>query len=302
MSSHHNHNHHGHTHQKQSYNNAFLIAISANGVFVLLQVFFALFAHSTSLLADAVHNFGDVMGLILAFVATLLIKRKPTEKTTFGLKKSSILAALANGILLVFTCGVIASDALYKLFFPTEVHAVYVMIIAAIGIVVNGATATLFARGSSDLNIRGAFLHLLYDAIISFGVVVSAGLMYWTGWMWIDPVVGLLIALVILKGTWSLFIDSFMLMLDGVPASISLLAVQEFLLSQPDVVGIHDLHVWAMSTQENALSVHLYMPDNALNDSARLALIDQLDKQFGIRHVTIQVERTNTHCQDMCLS
>ena len=298
--SHESHDHHGHNHDAVTYDGAFLIAIVANGLFVILQIIFAYVAHSTSLLADAFHNLGDVLSLVLAWLATSLMKRKPTEKTTYGLKKTSILAALTNGILLVFTCGIIATEAVYKLFSPTEVQAVSVMIVAGIGILINSGTAVLFLRGSDDLNIRGAYLHLFYDALVSVGVVVSAALLYWTGWLWIDPIVGLLIALVILKGTWALFADSFRLIIDGVPSHISWNAVSDFLLTIPGVQGIHDLHIWAMSTQENALSVHLYMPNVELSDEARIELVEQLRKQFGIQHITIQTEKTKTECNDAC--
>jgi cobalt-zinc-cadmium efflux system protein len=296
----HSHDHHSHNHEVVTYDRAFLIAIVANGLFVVLQIVFAYIAHSTSLLADAFHNLGDVLALVLAWVATGLMKRKPTQKATYGLKKTSILAALTNGVLLVFTCGIIATEAVYKFFSPTEVQAVSVMIVAGIGIIVNSSTALLFMRGSDDLNIRGAYLHLFYDALVSVGVVISAAILYWTGWLWIDPLVGLLIALVILKGTWSLFADSFRLIIDGVPRSISWAAVSEFLLNRPGVEGIHDLHIWAISTKENALSVHLYMPDMILTDKSRVELVEELRKQFSIQHVTIQTEKTETDCNDAC--
>jgi cobalt-zinc-cadmium efflux system protein len=294
------HGHHGHTHGAVTFGKAFLIAIIANGLFVILQIIFSYMANSTSLLADAFHNLGDVLSLALAWIATNLMKRKPTERTTYGLKKTSILAALINGILLVFTCGIIATEAMYKLFLPTEIQAVSVMIVAGIGVIVNSGTALLFMRGSDDLNIRGAYLHLFYDAIVSMGVVLSSALLYWTGWLWIDPLVGLLIALVILKGTWALFSDSFRLIIDGVPRDISWAAVSEFLLTIPGVQGIHDLHIWAMSTKENALSVHLYMPHMALTDESRVELVGQLRKQFNIQHATIQTEKLETDCNDAC--
>ncbi|KTD66505.1 cation efflux system protein [Legionella santicrucis] len=299
-SHHHHHHHHGNDKDVVTYNKAFIISIIANGLFVVLQIAFAYLANSTSLLADAFHNLGDVLGLMLAWIATVLMKRAPTMKATYGLKKTSILSALANGILLVFTCGIIATEAVYKLFSPTEVQAVSVMIVAAVGIVINATTALLFIRGSSDLNIRGAYLHLLYDALVSVGVVVSAALLYWTDWLWIDPVVGLLIAIVILKGTWSLFTSSFRLIIDGVPEHISWTAVSEFLLNKPGVKDFHDLHIWALSTQENAMSVHLYVPDEPLPDSLRAEWVEQLRHQFNIQHVTIQVERTATDCNDAC--
>lgn len=261
---------------------------------------FAYLSNSTSLLADAFHNLGDVLSLVLAWVATSLMKRAPTMKATYGLKKTSILSALANGILLVFTCGIIATEAMYKLFSPAEIQAVSVMIVAGIGIVINFSTALLFMRGTDDLNIKSAYLHLFYDALISVGVVVSAALIYFTGWLWIDPVVGLLIAVIILKGTWSLFVNSFRLIIDGVPENISWSAVSEFLLAKPGVDGFHDLHIWAMSTQENAMSVHLYMPEIELNDESRMEWTEQLRHEFSIQHVTIQVEKTQSACNDNC--
>lgn len=294
------HEHHHGPAQEVTYNRAFLIAICANGLFVLLQIAFAYIANSTSLLADAFHNLGDVLSLILAWIATGLMKRKPTEKTTYGLKKTSILASLTNGILLVFSCGVIVTEAMYKLITPTEIQAVSVMIVAGIGIIINSATAALFMRGSDDLNIRGAYLHLVYDALVSVGVVLSAVILYLTGWLWIDPIMGIIIALIILKGTWGLFTDSFRLIIDGVPSSISLAKVSESLLAHPGVESIHDLHIWAMSTKENAMSVHLYMPNVELNDQARAALVADLDHHFGIQHVTIQTEKTQTDCNDAC--
>lgn len=298
----HSHDHHHADHGPATYDKAFLIAITANGLFVILQIIFSYVANSSSLLADAFHNLGDVLGLVAAWVATGLMKRKPTQTTTYGLKKTSILAALSNGLLLVFTCGVIATDAVYKLISPTEIQAGTVMIVAGIGILVNGSTALLFLRGSDDLNIKAAYLHLFYDALISVGVVLSAALLYLTGWLWIDPLVGLLIAVFILKGTWSLFSSSFMLLIDAVPKQISLAKVNDFLLIQSGVKSLHDLHIWAMSTQENAMSVHLYMPDDPLTDEARMALVVELSEQFKIGHVTIQVEKTATNCAEACTS
>lgn len=295
-------NEHAHCHQHgpKNYDKAFAIAITANGFFVLFQIGFAYVANSTSLLADAFHNLGDVLGLILAWGGLLLIQRAPTPKATYGMKKTSILSALANGLLLVFTCGIIATEALYKFFSPSEVQAVSVMIVAAVGIVINLSTAFLFLRGRDDLNIRGAYLHLFYDALISIGVLLSAALLYWTGWLWIDPLVGLLIALVILKGTWSLFTGSFRLLIDAVPEHISWTAVSDFLLAKKGVENFHDLHIWALSTQENAMSVHLYMPEEALDDKVRAQWVEELHEQFNIQHVTIQVEKTQGNCQDNC--
>jgi cobalt-zinc-cadmium efflux system protein len=298
----HNHQHgpHGHNHSTPTFNHAFLIAIIANGLFVICQIIFAVSSNSTSLLADAFHNLGDVLGLILAWIANGLITRVPTPNTTYGMKKTSILAALANGILLVFTCGIIASDALYKLFLPNNIQALPVMIVAAIGIIVNGTTAVLFLRGSDDLNIRAAFLHLLYDALISVGVVIAAALIYWTHWLWIDPIVGLLIAVIIVRGTWSLFKDSFRLIIDGVPREISSISIKQLLEAHVGVKQVHDLHIWALSTKENAMSVHLWMPENPLNDRSRQQLVTLLKEKYSIHHATIQIEQDLDFCDDAC--
>lgn len=299
----HSHGHHHHHHgpgAAPTFNRAFFIAIMANGLFVLCQIFFAITSHSTSLLADAVHNLGDVLGLVMAWVANGLLKRLPTEKSTYGMKKTSILSALANGIMLVFSCGIIATEAMYKFFSPTEIQAIPVMIVAAIGIVVNSTTALLFMGGKDDLNIRSAYLHLFYDALISVGVVVAAAILYWTGWLWIDPVVGLLIAIIILKGTWTLFTDSLRLILDAVPRGISWSAVRNMLQDEEGVEQVHDLHIWALSTQENALSVHLLMPKRELSDAARHRLVAVLKHEHKIQHATIQVEKDLAYCEDAC--
>lgn len=299
----HHHGGDGHSHDHQTvpeFNRAFLIAIVANGVFVICQICFAFLSNSTSLLADAVHNLGDVSGLVLAWISNRLLRKSSTDKATYGMKKTSILSALANGVMLVFTCGIIATEAVYKLFSPAEIQAVSVMVVAGIGIIVNGATAALFMRGTDDLNIRSAYLHLLYDAFISVGVVLSAALLYWTNWLWIDPVVGLLIALIILKGTLTLFKDSFRLIIDAVPREISLVAVRELLQSERGVEQVHDLHIWALSTRENALSVHLFMPDSPLSDESRQRLLVLLREKHSIHHVTIQVEQNLAFCNDAC--
>lgn len=292
---------HQHSHAApQDFNRAFFIATVANGLFVLLQIVYAILANSTSLLADAIHNFGDVLSLILAWVANSLMTRKPTLQSSYGLKKSSILASLANGILLVFSCGIIATEALYQFLHPEPVHAQIVMVVASIGILINASTAALFLRGRADLNIRGAWLHLFYDAILSAGVVVAAGIMWLTGWLWVDALMGMLIAIIILRGTWSLFTDSLRLMLDAVPRNISMLEVRQRLLEEPGVEQVHDLHIWALSTRENALSVHLYMPKQALADADRQRLIQELKSRFDIHHSTIQVESDLEYCEDAC--
>lgn len=300
MGEHHGH-HHGHAHATPTdYGRAFLISVAANGGFVLLQVIFAFWANSTSLLADAVHNFGDVLSLLLAWVAHSLSKRQPTDKATYGWKKSSIVSATANGFLLVFSCGLIVTEALYKIISPEHIQAIPVMLVAGIGIVINGATALLFRGNDSDLNIRAAFLHLFYDALISLGVVISAGIIYFTGWYRLDPLVGLLIVISIMAGTWTLFRESFMLLIDGVPSSISYTKVKAYLLEQKGVENVHDLHIWAMSTRENALSAHLVVPEGTFTDSRREEIVGYLEKEFNIIHVTLQVEVSMTHCEMDC--
>lgn len=297
---HHGHSHSSHSHSVPEFNRAFLIAIIANGLFVVCQMMASFMADSTSLLADAVHNLGDVLGLMIAWIANRLLKQSPTDKATYGMKKTSILAALANGIMLVFTCGMIATEAVYKLFSPTETQAITVMIVATVGILINGSTAILFLGAKNDLNIRAAYLHLLYDAFISAGVVVAAIVIYYTHWQWIDPLVGLVIAVIILKGTWGLFKDSFHLIIDAVPREICVVSVRDLLQAEPGVEQLHDLHIWALSTQENALSVHLYMPDIPLSDCARKQLLHKLQTMHNIHHATIQVERDLAFCQDAC--
>ncbi len=296
--------HHQHTHNHQpvgGYNHVFMIAVIANGAFVILQIIYSYLAHSTGLLADAIHNLGDVLGLILAWIGNSLLKTRPTAKTSYGMKKISILAALANGILLVFSCGMIVTEALYNLITPKAIDAVAVMIVAGIGIFVNGGTAVLFLCGKNDLNLRAAYLHLVSDALISVGVVIAAAVVFYTGWLRIDPIIGLIIAIVILKGTWSLFVDSFCLLIDSVPKSISLAAVQDLLLQEPGVTQVHDLHIWALSTQENALSVHLLMPKIVFTDLARQQLIEKLKNKYNISHVTIQIENDMAFCNDACM-
>lgn len=296
----HSHAHGSHEHPlPETLNRAFLIALVANGLFTFFQVGFALFAHSSSLLADAIHNAGDVLSLAFAFVANRLLTRAPTVKSTYGMKKTSILAAWVNGLLLVFSSGIIVADAVSKFFHPTAVHALSVMLVAGVGIAVNGSTARLF-MGSSDLNVRGAYLHLFYDALISAGVVLAAALLYITGWLWIDPLMGLLIAGIILRGTWALFADSFRLMIDAVPKTISFNTIRDLLLAEPGVKQVHDLHIWALSTRENALSAHLWIPEQSLSDAARQRLVHVLHTEYHIHHVTLQVENDLAFCEEAC--
>jgi cobalt-zinc-cadmium efflux system protein len=282
--------HHGHAHPT-GHGRAFAIGIALNLAFVFTEAGYGWFANSLSLLADAGHNLGDVLGLALAWGATVLVRRSPTRRRTYGLSRSSILAALANGLLLIFASGAIALEAIFRLQAPPPVASNTIIVVAAIGIAVNGISAWLFHRGSqADLNVRGAFLHLAADAAVSAGVVVAALVMRQTGWLWLDPLASLLISVVIVAGSWSLLRDSVNLALDAVPAHIDPLAVEAYLAALPGVRHVHDLHIWAMSTTEAALTVHLVKPDAVVDDSLLARIHAELRERFGIGHSTVQFE------------
>ena len=285
---------HDHVHGKPptSYNAAFAIGIGLNIAFVAVEAFYGWKINSLALLADAGHNLSDVIGLVLAWGGALAGKLRPDARHTYGWKRASILAAFINALLLLVAMGSLAWEALHRLQSPQPVEGVTIMVVAGIGIVVNTATALLFMRGSkSDLNIRGAFLHMAADALVSAGVVVAGGLALWFGWTWLDPVVSLIIAAIIVVGTWSLFRQSLHLLFDGVPEGVDLLAVRALLASLPGVTRVHDLHVWAMGTSEIAMTAHLVMPDGQPEDAFLQDATEKLHDQFGIEHVTLQVVR-----------
>lgn len=298
---HHDHSHphehashagHGHHHGPANYNKAFAIAVGANFLFTLIEAGYALMAHSMSLLADAGHNLGDVAGLLFAWLASWLLTLKPGGRYSYGFKRTSILAALANALLLVFASALIAHESVVKLLSPQPVDAKIVMTVAALGIIVNGCTALLFMRGRhDDLNLKGAFLHLAYDALLSLGVVVTGFLILWTHWLWLDPIVGLVIVVAILWGTWGLLRESINLMLDAVPHGIDQKAVRHYLQDIAGVTAVHDLHIWALSTSGVALTVHLIIPDRILSDENYLQINRDLKQKFKIDHATIQVEK-----------
>jgi cobalt-zinc-cadmium efflux system protein len=282
--------HHGHAHAT-GHGFAFAVGITLNLLFVATEAAYGWLANSLSLLADAGHNLGDVLGLALAWGATVLVRRLPTRRRTYGLSRSSILAAVANALLLIFASGAIAIEAIVRLRAPPPVASDTILVVAAIGIAVNGISALLFARGSkSDLNVRGAFLHLAADAAVSAGVVVTALVMRATGWLWLDPAASLLISIVIVAGSWRLLRDSVNLALDAVPAHIDPLAVEAYLAALPGVRQVHDLHIWAMSTTEAALTVHLVKPDAQVDDSLLARIHAELRERFGIGHSTVQFE------------
>jgi cobalt-zinc-cadmium efflux system protein len=283
---------HAHAHLSQNFGAAFAIGTALNLSYVVVQVTFGIAAHSLALVADAAHNFGDVLGLLLAWWASHLSRTPPTVRRTYGLGRSSILAALANAILLLVAVGGITWEAIRRLGNPEEVASKTVVVVAAIGVLINGLTAMLFFSGRKhDLNIKGAFLHMAADAAVSAGVVIAALLIIFTGWQLIDPVASLLINIVIVWGAWALLRDSLAMALDIVPQGVDPLAVREFLAAQPGVTAVHDLHIWALSTTKTALSAHLVKPGAEVNDQMLLCVAEELHHRFGIGHATIQVER-----------
>jgi cobalt-zinc-cadmium efflux system protein len=263
---HHDHDHShsalGHSHTPANFGRAFAIGISLNLAYVVAQVVFGIAAHSLALLADAGHNFGDVLGLVLAWGASYLATKKPTKRYTYGMRKTSVLAALANAIFLLVAVGGITWEALRRLSEHEPVAGKTVIWVAAVGVVINTATALLFMSGrKGDLNIRGAFLHMAADAAVSAGVVVAGFVILATGWHWLDPAVSLLINAVIVAGTWSLLRASFNLSIDAVPDGLDVDEIKRHLARQSGVTAVHDLHVWAMSTTETALTAHLVIPE-----------------------------------------
>lgn len=275
---------------------AFALAIALNLAFVIIEFAYGFIAHSTALMADAGHNLSDVLGLVLAWGAAMLAKSAPRGRYTYGLRGSSILAALGNGLLLMVACGAIAWEAVQRFSEPAPVMGATVSIVAGIGVLVNGFSAWLFLAGSKgDLNIRGAYLHMAADAALSLGVVISGLAIMATGWSWIDPAVSLVIVVVIVLGTWSLLRESVQLSMAAVPPGVDAAAVRAYLGGQPGVREVHDLHIWAMSTTENALTAHVVMPDGYPGDAALDAITAKLREDFSIHHCTLQVEQGTTH-------
>ena len=285
--------HHDHGHTAPNHNRAFAIGVALNLAFVVIEALYGFRAHSLSLLADAGHNLGDVMGLLLAWGAGILATRLPSARRTYGLRRSSILAALGNAVLLLLAVGGIVWEALARFRTPEPVASGVVVWVALIGIGINTATALLFMRGrKSDLNIRGAFVHMAADAAVSAGVVVAALIMMRTGWLWLDPAVSVVIAIIIAVGTWGLLRDSVNLALDAVPEGIEPDEVQAYLAQLPGVTAVHDLHIWGMSTTHVAVTAHLVKPGVADDDALLAEASRGLHDRFGIEHSTLQVERS----------
>jgi cobalt-zinc-cadmium efflux system protein len=292
-SHHHDHDHH----HAANYDRAFAVGVALNVLFVLVEAWYGWQADSLALLSDAGHNLSDVLGLLIAWGGFYLARLRPSQRHTYGLGRATMMAAMFNALLLLIVTGGIVLEAIDRFADPVPIQGNTVMLVAAIGVVINGITAWLFMSGHKhDLNLRGAFLHMAADALVSLGVVASAGLFILTGWNWLDPAISLVIALVILIGTWDLLRHALSLSLDGVPASIELGSVKRYLSELEGVTAVHDLHVWAMSTSEIALTVHLVMPGGHPGDEFLCDLARELHHEFAIAHTTIQVEKGDYPC------
>ena len=293
----HDHGHAGHSHAPDHFGFAFAVGVALNTGFVIAELVFGYAANSLALISDAVHNFSDVIALLLAWGAAWLAQKQPTHRHTYGYRRASILAALFNAGLLLIAVGGIAVEAVNRMQEPAKVAGWTVVLVAALGIVVNGSTALLFMRGRhGDLNIRSAYLHMAADAGVSFGVVIAALVIMATGWLWVDPAISLCIAAVVLASGWGLAKDSVNLALDGVPKGIELAKVKDFLIRLEGVTELHDLHIWAMSTNETALTAHLVRPAG-FNDAFLHGACEQLSRRFNIHHATLQIEASSEVCK-----
>ena len=292
----HGHGHHHHHHVDPNGNGrAFALAIGLNTLFVAIEFIYGLIANSTALMADAGHNLSDVLGLVVAWGAATLARSAPNRRYTYGLRSSSILAALLNALILMMACGAILWEAAHRFTSPAPVAGVTVAVVAAIGVAINGLSAWLFMAGSKDdINIRGAYQHMAADAAISLGVVISGLAILATGWTWLDPLVSIVIVLMILVTTWSLLKESLRLVLAAVPDHVDEAKVAAFLRARPGVASIHDLHIWAMSTTETALTAHLVIPAGYPGDAAVDTIVAQLKSDYAIHHCTLQVEMGTT--------
>jgi cobalt-zinc-cadmium efflux system protein len=294
----HAHAHGGHRHHAEPGDSRFGLAIGLNVAIVALEAVAGFLANSTALVADAGHNLSDVLGLVLAGGAMWLAKRPARGHRTYGFGKATVLAALANGVVLMFVSGAIALEAIHRFIRPEPVQSGLVMLVALAGVVINTATALLFLRGRhGDVNVRGAFLHMAGDALVSLGVIVTGGLIALTHWSWLDPTASIAIVLVIAAGTWGLLREAVDMALDAAPPGADVPSIHAFLLQRPGVTDVHDLHVWAMSTTEMALTAHLVRPVRDGEESFRGALAKALEHRFGVRHATLQIEQARgEHC------
>ena len=287
-----NHQTHHHHHEKPDYNRAFAVGVVLNVIFVVIEVTYGVMADSLALITDAGHNLSDVMGLLLAWGANYLAGKQPSLRRTYGYSRATILASMFSGLLLLASVVLISWEAVHRFFAPSEPVGQTIMIVAGIGVVINTITAWFFVSGKDhDLNIRGAYLHMAADALVSLGVVVSGFLIWKFGLKWFDPLSSLLIAVVIFWSTWGLLRDSLNLAIDGVPRGVDPNEVREWLSAQPGVEGMHDLHIWPMSTTETALTTHLLMSEPPEDDKFLHHLASQLQERFKISHATLQIER-----------
>jgi cobalt-zinc-cadmium efflux system protein len=293
----HAHDHAGHSHAPDNFGWAFAIGAGLNTAFVIAELIFGYAANSLALISDAVHNLSDVIALLLAWGAVWLSQKQPTQRHTYGYRRASILAALFNAGLLLVAVGGIVVEAVNRLAEPAPVAGLTVILVAALGVVINGGTALLFMRGRhGDLNIRGAYLHMAADAGVSLGVVVAALIIMLTGWLWLDPAISLVIAAVVFWSGWGLARDSVNLALDGVPRGIELAKVRDYLAGLEGVSEVHDLHIWAMSTNETALTAHLVRPDGT-DDAFLHQVCEELSQRFNIHHATLQIESSGEVCK-----
>ena len=292
---------HHHHHSTPTTNKAFLIGASINIAYVIIEATFGFLSDSLSLLADAGHNFSDVLVLLLAWGANILASVKPTSSHTYGYRRATILAAFISGLTLVITMALIAIEAIQRLNSLVEPESMTIIVVASIGVVINFITAGLFMNHKDDdLNVKGAFLHMIADGLVSFAVVIGGVIIHFTGWLLVDPILSLLIIIVIAISSWGLVKDSFNLSVDAVPQNIDIAAIREYLLSLPDVEDIHDLHVWAMSTTQVALTAHLLRKSSIIDDDLLHQAAHELKQKYGVHHSTIQIENghCHLHCQD----
>ncbi len=282
---------HNHSHKVNNYNREFAIGITLNIIFVVIETVYGVLAESLALIADAGHNLSDVLSLLLAWGASILATKATTDKRTYGMRKATVMASLGSAILLLIALGGIAWEAIGRFMSPSPVEGTTVMVVAAIGVVINTLTALLFIKGQkNDLNIRGAFLHMAADAGVSLGVVIAGLFIMLKGWLWVDPMMSLMIVAVVFFATWGLLRDSMNYAMDAVPDSIDLPAVKQYLMDIDHVDSIHDLHVWPLSTSEIALTVHIVVNNNKIDNDYIRDLQQYLQDYFGIDHATIQIE------------
>lgn len=307
MSHHHDHSHHSHLHSHggelpvADHNRAFKVGISLNVLFVLIEIVVGIVYNSMSLLTDAGHNLSDVASLVLSLIAFRLAKKKSTDTFTYGFKKTTILAALFNAVFLLITVGILGFESVRRLVHPEFVRGNVIAWVAAVGIIVNILTALMFFKNrKSDLNIKSAYLHMMSDALVSAGVVAGGLLIFYTGWYWVDPLIGLGVMVIILLSTWSLLTHSFRLSVDAVPPEISITEVRDLILAQKDITDVHHIHIWALSTTENALTAHVSV-NESLSFEDKMTLVRQLKHTLTnhhIHHSTIEIETEHTGCEE----